>query len=95
MTYGRVPNASPAKDPTSRGEVALCELGEEKEGEFESVTREVELPSSPLKFPIGYTRRDCQDWVRAVIRPVVETGVIPEEVEGKLETVPTLVLLEE
>jgi hypothetical protein len=95
MTYGRVPNASLRKDPTFRGEVHVCELGEGKVSEFEGVTRDVELPFSPLRVPVGYTRRDCQDWVRAVVKLAVERGVVPVDVEEKLEGVPTLVLLEE
>jgi hypothetical protein len=95
MTYGRVPDAQAAKDATFRGEVELCVLEETEVGEFEAVTRDVELPSSPLKVPAGYHRRDCQDWVRGVIRLAVERGVVPGDVEGKLEGVPQLVLLEE
>jgi hypothetical protein len=95
MTYGRVPNACPTKDPTFRGEVALCEFGEGEVGQFEGVTRDVELPSSSLKVPVGYHRRDCQDWVRAVVNLAVERGVVPVDVEKKLEGVPELVLLEE
>lgn len=94
MTYGRVPDAHPAKDATFRGEVELCVLTEAEVGAFEAVTREIELPSSPLKVPAGYHRRDCQDWVWGVIRLAVERGIVPGDVEGKLEGVPQLVLEE-
>jgi hypothetical protein len=95
MTYGRVVDVCPSKDATFRGEVVLCDLGEAKVDEFEAVTRDVELPSSPLRVPVGYTRRDYQDWVWGVVKLAVKRGVVPEEAEGKLEGVPRLVLLEE
>jgi hypothetical protein len=95
MTYGRVPDACPSKDTTFRGETVLCVLEGEKVSEFEGVMREVELPCSPLRVPVGYQRRDCQDWVWAVVKLAVERGVVPGDVEGKLEGVPKLVLLEE
>jgi hypothetical protein len=95
MTYGRVPDACPSKDTTFRGEVTLCVLEGERVDEFEGVTREVELPSSPLRVPVGYHRRDCQDWVRSVTRLAVERGVVPGDVEGKLDSIPRLILLGE
>jgi hypothetical protein len=95
MTYGRVPDACPSKDTTFRGEVELCVLVAERVAEFDRVTREVELPCSPLRVPVGYHRRDCQDWVWAVVKLAVERGVVPVDVEGKLEGVPLLVLLDE
>ena len=94
MTYGLVENASPANDPTFRGEVTLCELEEGKVSEFDAVTKEVELPSSPLKVPAGYHRRDCQDWVAAVLKLAVERTMLPGEVEEKLDGIPKLILLE-
>jgi len=94
MVYGRVENSSPANDPTFRGEEILCELEEGKVLEFDAVTRDVEVPSSPLKVSAGYHRRDCQDWVAAVLKLAVERKVLPVEVEEKLDGIPKLILLE-
>ena len=88
-------DACPSKDATFRGEVKLCELAEDQVGEFDGVTREVELPRSPLRVPVGYVRRDCQDWVWGVVKLALQRGVIPAEVEENLEGVPRLVLLDE
>lgn len=95
MTYGRIENSTPSKDPTFRGQVELCQLEEGKVEEWEKVTRETELPSSPLKVPAGYRRRDCQDWIKSVIRLAIERGVVSADVEGKLDSIPKLVLLSE
>lgn len=95
MTYGLVVDSTPSQDPTFRGEVVLCALAEDKVAGFEGMTRDVELPSSPLRVPVGFVRRDCQDWVWGVVRLAVERGVIPGDVETKLEGVPTLVLLDD
>jgi len=95
MTYGRIENVAPSKDPTYRGQQELCPMEEDNIEEFEQVTRETELPSSPLKVPPGYRRRDCQDWVRSVTRLAVERGVVPGDVEGKLDSIPRLILLGE
>ena len=95
MSYGHIENATPSKDPTYRGRQELCLVEEDKIEEFEQVTRETELPSSPLKVPPEYHRRDCQDWVRSVTRLAVERGVVPGDVEGKLDSIPRLILLGE
>jgi hypothetical protein len=95
MTYGRMENATPAKDSTYRGQKDLCEIPEDKVQEFDKVTRETELPCSLLKVPPGYVRRDCQYWVAAVIKLAVERGVIPADTEGKLDSIPRKVLLGE
>jgi hypothetical protein len=95
MTYGRIENATPSNDPTFLGRVDLCEIANEKVRNFDEVTRDTELPSSPLKVPPGYCRRDCQDWVRGAIKLAIERGVVPPIVEEKLDSIPTLVLLGE
>jgi len=94
MVYGRVEDSSPANDPTFRGEEILCELEGGKVSEFDAVTRDVELPSSPLKVSAGYHRRDCQDWVAAVLKLAVERKVLPVDIEEKLDGIPKLILLE-
>jgi Family of unknown function (DUF6540) len=95
MTYGRIKKVTPSKDPTYRGQQELCQVEEDKIEEFEEATKETELPSSPLKVPPGYHRQDCQDWVRNVTRLAVERGVVPGDVEGKLDSIPRLILLGE
>ena len=95
MTYGRVVSATPENDLGFRGRVELCTIPNEKLEEFEITARRTTLPSSPMRVPKGYHRRDCQDWVADVVQNLVIKKIAPAEVVDKLDRIPKMILLDE
>jgi hypothetical protein len=93
MTYGRVENVTPNDNILFRGKAALCEIPHAKTDHFQKVVEDTTLPSSPIKVPKGYVRRDSQDWVKDVIDNLVSNEIIPAVME-KLEQIPRMVMLE-
>jgi hypothetical protein len=73
--------------------VALCEIPQAKIDHFQKVVEDTTMPSSPIKVPKGYVRRDCQDWVKDVIDNLISKEIIPAVME-KLEQIPRMVMLE-
>ena len=95
MTYGRVESVTPSKDVTFRGKFDLCDISEEKIEDFEKIAEGTELPSSPLKVPKGFVRRDCQSWVEDVVNELVAKGVVPANTAKKLDEIPRRIMLDE
>jgi len=94
MTYGQRESVKPEAEVGFRGKAVLCELPEEKLARFEKIVEGTTLPSSPLKIPKGFVRRDCQDWVGDVLTELVAKEVVPADVVGKLDGIPRLIKLE-
>ena len=95
MTYGRVASVTPENDLGFRGRVELCTIPNEKLEEFEMTAEGTTMPSSPLRVPKGYLRRDCQDWVADVVQNLVIKKIVPAEVADKLDGIPKVILLDE
>ena len=94
MTYGRIDQVTPKDDILYRGKVGLCEIPDAKIEDFEKVVRSAIMPSSPMKVPTGYVRRDCQDWCKDVVDGLGKMGIVPAGTVAKLEQVPRSVMLE-
>jgi hypothetical protein len=94
MTYSRVEKVTPSEEITYRGTVELCEISDVKIVEFEKIVEGTVLPSSPMKVPKGFVRKDGQDWVKDVVEGLVQKDIIPADTVEKLEKVPRMVMLE-
>ena len=94
MSLGRIQSVTPQNDLGFRGRVELSIIPSERVEEFEETVEGTLLPSSPLKVPKGYKRRDCQDWVADVVRNLVIKNIVPAEVADKLDGIPRIVLFD-
>lgn len=89
MKYNQKANVNLTKSTTYQGKVCIGNITPQQLQTLDQTLPKVPLPSSPLRVPPGYKRRDCQDWVRDAVKALVEAGVLTEQATEVLDTIPT------
>lgn len=88
MKYNQKADVKLTMSSTYKGKVCLGTISEQQRQTLEQVLKNVPLPSSPLKVPPGYWRRDCQDWVRDAVKALVDAGVLFAAANSVLDKIP-------
>jgi hypothetical protein len=88
MIFNQKADVKLTKSSTYKGKVRLGVITEGQRQTLERVLSGVPLPSSPLKIPPGYRRRDCQDWVRDAAEALIEAGLLDAAANKVLDTIP-------
>jgi len=90
MKYNQKSNVQLTKSSTYQGKVCIGNnITAQQLQTLNQTLPKVPLPSSPLRVPQGYRRRDCQDWVRDAVKALVEAEVLAPQANDLLDTIPT------
>jgi len=89
MKYNQKANVQITKSSTYQGKVWIGNITAQQLQTLDQTLSKVPLPSSPLRVPPGYRRRDCQDWVRDAVKALVEAEVLAAQANDLLDTIPT------
>jgi hypothetical protein len=89
MKYNQKGNVNLTKSTTFQGKVCVGNITAKQLETLDQTLPKVPLPSCPLRVPPGYRRRDCQDWVRDAVKALIEAGVLTEQANEVLDTIPT------